>query len=425
MTPPTVHPFLMNLLRCTDGATSVPPPPHTTEWETIVEDAAQQGLISFLRKWCSDAPADQQPPAPLLDRVKASAVRTAAKNLLLGQELAAILLACTARNLACVPIRGLALAQQLYGELSTRPLGDIDLLVRRESLPDIADLLTALGFSEMDRRPGFARTYSNTLEFVKKRHGWVLVEPHWTIAYPPFADRIDMEAVFLRCVRGHVLGVESRLLGREDLLLHLCFHLIHRKDDAPMLWFYELDRLIRQAGLSLDWSQMVGVASKAGQDLFLLEALRQVNCLFRTPIPERVLAGPATTAVMDSVRSGGHTIEHRVLELLAGSSNADGRESLALFFALTGFRTKVRYAAALLVPSSEFMRLHYGLSSRWQVGVHYLTRIMYVVWEGLKGLGGLLFGAGGGDRTRTGRLAHGILSPGRLPIPPPRQTPPV
>ena len=29
-------------------------------------------------------------------------------------------------------------------------------------------------------------------------------------------------------------------------------------------------------------------------------------------------------------------------------------------------------------------------------------------------------GAGGGDRTRTGVSPHGILSPGRLPIPPPR-----
>src|SRR5919108_84739 len=50
---------------------------------------------------------------------------------------------------------------------TARPMGDFDLMVRKKDLRDVAATMRALGFREMDRRPGFAATYSNTLKFIK------------------------------------------------------------------------------------------------------------------------------------------------------------------------------------------------------------------------------------------------------------------
>lgn len=68
----------------------------------------------------------------------------------------------------------------------------------------------------------------------------------------------------------------------------------------------------------------------------------------------------------------------------------DGKESLAVLFALDGFRVKLRYALALLFPSPEFMRIHYGLSRRRQLGYVYLRRFCYLSRESLKGIVRLL-----------------------------------
>ncbi len=386
MAPPTVHPFLTGFLRAADLEGLTPPSPEDQAWQEIIRDATQQGLLPILYRWLKTSDSGQMPSASIQDQIKERVVGLAARNVLLAQELASILRAFEVRQVACVPVRGLALAELLYGDVTARPMGDIDLLVRKEDLPEVAEGLKGLGFKEMDRRPGFATAFSSTLEFCKDRHGWVIVEPHWSIAYPPFADRVDMDQVWKRCVRGRVVGVDTWLLGRADLLVHLCFHLIHGGDNAPLLWLYELDRLLRQEKAALDWPQVMLLARETGLALFLAEVLGKVKGLFDSPIPDEALSELNAQLTPAPARA----VESRLVRLLAGGSRVDGRESFALLFMIKGFRAKLRYAFALLFPSPEFMRLHYGLSSRKQLALCYLTRVVRLCWEGLKGIGGLL-----------------------------------
>src|SRR5439155_1490518 len=88
--------------------------------------------------------------------------------------------ALAAAGIACAPLRGAALAERLYDHASARPAGDIDLLVRKTDLDAVEATLAALGFSAIDRRPGFAREFSYTLELARDAHGGVVVEPPWT-----------------------------------------------------------------------------------------------------------------------------------------------------------------------------------------------------------------------------------------------------
>lgn len=377
-TSQVVHPFLLDLLRGSDPEALLPRAPQARDWETIVRDAETHGFTPFLHRRLKRSYLDRPLPAGLASRLEGHAFGLAARNMVLADELGTILGAFEARDLSCAPLRGLALAERLYGDITARPMGDIDLLVRKEDLDGAGRVLRDLGFSEMDRRPGFARAYSYTLKFFKERLGWVVIEPHWTIAYPPFVDRIEMDAVWKRCGRGRVVGVETWLLGREDLLFHLCLHLMHRDRTAPFLWFYELDRLLRRERETLDWSQVLALARGAKLEVFLSEALDRVRALFATPIPERVLS---------ALRAGApRSVDGRLVRLLAGASGVDGKESLAVFFTLKGFGAKLRYAGALLFPSPEFMRIQYGLARRSQLGPVYVRRVCCFAWEGVKGV---------------------------------------
>ena len=73
--------------------------------------------------------------------------------------------------------------------------------------------------------------------------------------------------------------------------------------------------------------------------------------------------------------------------------NVPGKESLAAWFALKGLRTQWRYAVGLLFPSPEFMRLHYGLSNRWQLVCWYVKRPAQLCLNTLRGLVQLLTGS--------------------------------
>ena len=382
MTVPVVHPFLMGLLRDSNPGALSMRPSEIQDWETITKDAAGHGLIPLLYRRLKGSNLHRQLPGDLAGRLEEQRFALAARNLMLASELERILAACEERQVPCAPLRGLALAERLYGDITARPMGDLDLLVRKHDLPEVAAILLGFGFSEMDRRPGFAQAFYYTLKFFKDRHGWIIVEPHWSLAYPPFTDRLDMEGVWKRCVRGRVVGVETWLLGQEELLLHLCLHLTHHDGAAPLLWFYELDRLLRANQTALDWSRFVALARQAGLGFFLAQALRSVQALFATPIPGEIL-GQLT-------REPPRSFERRLVRLLAGASTVDGKESLAVFFLLKGFRAKLRYVFALLFPSPEFMQIQYGLTRKRQLPLAYLRRFCRFSWESAKGVVKLL-----------------------------------
>lgn len=389
MNAPAVHPLLPTILRHETSAALVPSPEDAQGWDDLIASAAHQGLTLLLWRRIGQSDLSRRIPPVVLERLKAEAVHLASRNLLLADELGGILRAFETRQVPCIPIRGPALAEQLYGELTARPMGDLDLLVKQENLSEVGEILRGLGFTELDRRPGFARTFSYTLEFFKDRHGWVIVEPHWTIAYPPFTDRVKMEPVWDRCVKGRVVGIETRLLSSEDLFLHLCFHLIHRGEAAPLLWFYELDCLLRQGHGTLDWLQILESVVRTGQETLLTTILERLTRLFDSPIPDQAVFELKSRPMSRPGNASAGKLERRLTRMLAGDSRVDGLESFALLFAIKGMRRKLCYALALAFPSAEFMRLEYGCHDQRWLGLCYLTRLWFLLREGLRGIAGL------------------------------------
>ncbi len=345
------------------------------EWDTVLDQASAHGLTYWLQGFPGL-------PASLEERVHQECLSITARNLALAGELRKLLRTFRDQRIPCLPLRGLALAERLYGDIPPRPMGDIDLLVRKEDLHRVQALFEALGFNEMDRRPGFAAAFSYTLKFFVERSVMVIVEPHWTIAYPPFIDKLDMEAVWSRCVPARVVGEETLSLGREDLLVHLCLHLTHR-DDAPFLWLYELDRYIRQESDAMRWDLVLSISREVGVEQLVGHALNGAVTKFGAPVPADVL---------DDLGSKGTGHTRSLAQRLVETSTVDGVESLAHFFALQGLGAKFRYARALLFPQTGFMMLQYGLTHRRQLASTYVRRFCWFSWQALKGLAHVCLG---------------------------------
>ncbi len=371
-------------------------PEGPASWDEIEQTAENEGLAPIFLQRVKASLAGSLVPPPVLARLQERVVEIAAENLLLASELAKILRACASAYLLCVPIRGLALVEQLRLEAACRPANDLDLLVRHENLGRIADILETLGYREIDRLPGFARTYSYTLEFEKTGHGRVSVEPHWTIAYPPYIGSFNMNGVWSRLVPGRLLGIETYFLSPTDLLLHLCFHLIHKSEEAPLLWSYEIDRLIRLEGTSLDWPLFVRMTQESGQSQLVADRLDFIRRAFASPIADEVfqaLAVPSPSAFRHGALFS-RTSQLRLAQLLGPHAGIDGKESLAHLLTIPGIGAKLRYARGILFPSTAFMRAHYGPATPSQVALRYLARLLFFCREGLRGLFRLLAPSG-------------------------------
>ena len=378
LTFPSVHPFLMALLTESPSAKSQPAIVPEDSWLGIVEEAVTQRMAPLLFHRLSHPAHRYKIPLHLLNILKQQVAQHVAWHLLLTQELRAILTTCEQRGIACVPIRGPVLAEQLYGDCSTRPMDDLDLLVHREGLSAIKDIFQHLHYAQYEYRPGFLETYSYSLEFIHPQHGLV-VEPHWTLAYPPFIDTAAMEPVWARARRQHWAGIDTWILSHEDLLLHLCLHLHHKGQQAPLLWFYELAAVIRRHGATLDWNIFMNQVQLMEQTGAVADVLKLLKGAFCSTIPDPVVR-QLTEQRQNHSGLPSSIIRHHIL----ARSSLSGREELALLCSLPTVRQQLRYLSALLFPSPRYMTQRYGASTRMRLIGFYLARFFHLGTAGLR-----------------------------------------
>jgi hypothetical protein len=314
----------------------------------------------------------------LLNLLKQQMVRQAAWNLLLTKELGRILAACQQRGITCIPIRGPVFAAQLYDDCSMRQMDDLDLLVHREDLSSIKEIFDHLGYARHEQRPGFLEAFSYSLEFIHPQYG-VMVEPHWTLVYPPFVATAAMEPVWARAVKQRLMGMDTWTLSQADLVLHLCLHLLHKSEHTPLLWYYELDTLISQKRSLLDWNVFVHQAQAMGQAGLIADVLATLIHHFHSTIPD-----PIMSRLLRPSRPSPSISPHPMRDHMLAQSSLNGREEFALLCSLQGVRPRIQYAYALLFPSPQYMAQRYGLSSPMGLISSYITRVCHLFREGCK-----------------------------------------
>ncbi|THJ19565.1 MAG: hypothetical protein CAF44_014945 [Nitrospira sp. CG24D] len=366
------HVTIVDLLRMSSG-TLIPPPTYPDYvWDSLLDAATTHRVLPFLYPWLTDSSRSHTLPPLLHARLKQIMRETMARNLFLTNELCAIVTALDGHGVPSIPIRGPALAQQLYGDPFLRPAEDLDLLVHRHDLPAVAAILSQQGYRSVEHRQGFLETFSYSLEFVHPGSG-LYVEPHWSLVYPPYVGTVDMAPVWARAVHQQVADVNMLGLGLIDLVIHLCVHLLHRGNQVPFLWLYELDRLLREKQATMDWDQFVRVAHTMGQGLLVAQALSKVSEQCGTPLPPSLLAQLALSP---------HPSSFPTIGLLLTKEQVNGREEFAALWALGSLRSKLRYVLGLLFPSPDFMLRRYRLSSYSMLMLYYPLRFVSLLWEG-------------------------------------------
>jgi hypothetical protein len=161
------------------------------------------------------------------------------------------------------------------------------------------------------------------------------------------------------------------------LLINLCWHLHHKGAEAPLLWWYELNLLLRCHASALDWPRLVSIIGPGTPAGLLADILSTLAREFHPPIPGRAIAELNESAAIPAPHSA---------RFLSGPLTVDGVESLAQVFAIKGLSAKVQYGWALLVPSREFMFRHYSIASPLQLYFRYGSRWCTIAGEAVKGL---------------------------------------
>lgn len=227
------------------------------DWQILLDLAEHHRLIPALQAGL--ALAKQAAPAALRDRARTHAWRA----MRFTAELTRIAAHFGERGIDFLAYKGPALAQLLYGDVTMRQFGDLDLLVRPPDVARARAALVELGFtSQLSLSPRQQQFYLRTgyeLAFgiAAQPH---LLELQWQVVPRFYSVAFETDALFARSIRIQLDHVSLRTPRPEDLMLLLCVHAAkHEWSQLGML--RDISAL---AQLDLDWEWIADQARRLG-----------------------------------------------------------------------------------------------------------------------------------------------------------------
>src|SRR5450756_283614 len=152
----------------------------------------------------------------------------AAQHLLYRWELAELLNELRPWGVQPILLKGMALGATLYPTPATRPVSDIDLLIRREDVPAFREVVGGRGYRDTGLDPEHRVGFPNHLATSRTLPGGneVHVEAHWALVHElSRAPRMGFDDLNPRAQEIDMGGFAVRVLDPADQLIHACAHL--------------------------------------------------------------------------------------------------------------------------------------------------------------------------------------------------------
>lgn len=340
------------------------------DWRAVFERGKFEGISSLLYMHMRDIPSvASRVPAEILSRLRAIYRGSWARNCVLTEQWSEIMTLFEQAGIQSITHKGMALIHLVYPDLALRPMADIDLLIRFTDLPAVRLALQTAGF----RTPGEAQeseeAFRSFLHFVRDS---AIIDLHWEIAhYTRFEGsvRVDHPGLWRRAHPLAVGPARGLTLSPEDMLLHLVLHLTLGSEFGRLIWFTDIDALLRHHAGALDWEKLLEEASRWRIRGVLAYTLMIVHESLGSPLPRQILPqllpGRLRRLVLNCV------METSWPPSLRGQLN-DIRSYVAETLLMDRLRDVLRVIWGSLFPSRTWVRLHYAATSNWQIALYRL-----------------------------------------------------
>lgn len=233
------------------------------DWDSLVTLAREHRVLPLLFSRLADLGSAVPPAAQ--ERLRAEYQREAARNLANASELIGLLKAFHHEGIPAMPFKGVVLGASIYGDLTTRPAGDLDVLIHYRHLLRATAVLLQMGYElktpvHPDGTPAAPRC--SEYQFTRQADGMV-VEVRWRLDLAGgFRRNLGMDWVWQWRRTAMLAGAEVPNLSPEITLLVLCMH-GSKHSWSRLIWICDVAQLLA-AFPGLDWTEITQEAKRVG-----------------------------------------------------------------------------------------------------------------------------------------------------------------
>lgn len=198
----------------------------------------------------------------------------------LTRELLSLLAVFQREQIPAIPFKGPIQSAQLYGDVTHRRCGDLDVLIRHSDVPRCMELMQAQGYRSELRLDW---------QWAFRRSRFEEVDLHWSVTNKIHQFPLTPQQLWDRRETVTVAGTTVPVLCTEDVLLTLCFN--NMKDD-----WARCDRLRDVAALmrgskQIDWGGFLAKCRLWGCERIVMVTMYLASELFLTDLPVDAPAG--------------------------------------------------------------------------------------------------------------------------------------
>lgn len=369
MTVRELHPETAELLlRIFHRQKTAWPQPGALLEDVFFQDVVSQGMAPLLyRRLAAERAASR--PHSLFLRLKETALRQAAVELLLESDLCQLLASFAAVGVAPLLLKGTALSYTLYPEPGLRPRCDTDLLIPEKDREKTAALLKKTGYFPLHEAR--ADYINSQMSYTKKTVQGITCryDIHWRISNcnRGFSREFTDGKIFEQAEAIPALGENARTLSRVNALIFACFHraghFSHSGD--RLIWLYDI-HLLCQALNEQETAAFLRRVKELNIIALCADAIAVTRSWFNT------LLSPNIEALLQEAP------EEEASALLLGANRREGirRHTFLELKGLSTWRERFLYILQNLFPPPRFMLWRYHQKKRIVLPWLYTRRLL-------------------------------------------------
>jgi hypothetical protein len=232
------------------------------DWDSLLTSAREHGVLPMLFLRLADV--DLAVPPAAQEYLRAEYHRNVFHNLANAAELISVLEAFDHEGIPAMPYKGVVLGASVYGDLATRPAGDLDVLIQHRHLVRATALLLERGYQlTTPLRSDGTLVFPGNCEYGFERPSdGMVIELRWRLTEPRFRRNLGMDWVWPRRRVAILAGAEVPDLSPEIALLILCMH-GSKHTWLRAIWICDVAQLLASSPC-LDWKEVTQESKRLG-----------------------------------------------------------------------------------------------------------------------------------------------------------------
>lgn len=272
----------------------------------------------------------------------------AAQNIVLLDALRQVVEAFQRAGVSPLILKGAALAETVYADISLRPMADIDLLIHEEEIETARICMLSLGYLPSKNEDC---VFCKTIRFP------VRLDIHYGIWYMPEAA---LQRLWEQSQPVAIAGTDARTMPADETLIYTAAHAVVQHGALAPTALEDINRICRFYRSALDWDKIVKKVKAYNLNVPLWHILAEAIRSKDAPIPGHAL---------DSLRPSSldQRVESAIYKSILSAPPAANIGHILKLLSRPGVRGKIMFLADCMFPSRAFIARRYNVSKPWLI----------------------------------------------------------